>query len=169
MSHRTSVWYHHIISYHGRFARRKPLYHVLKSPNIWHGVIFSEESSFSQLSARGRIWIWKKLSQEFSKNNEQPIIKHLSFRESLGNDWNSVRSAMLERTGDINAAICCQHSERTSSHLFQSLDGWGRHIFNARLHFKLCFKSNLGVTGAKWGLSFTDRKSGTLINTPESY
>lgn len=34
VSHRTSVWYHHIISYHGRFARRKPLHHVFKSLNI---------------------------------------------------------------------------------------------------------------------------------------
>ena len=77
------------LGYKGRAVRCKPLLQpvsiarryrwakeMIKKPlDFWQAVIFSDESSFTQFSCSGHVWVWRSPDQEFWMNQLQPTVK----------------------------------------------------------------------------------------------
>ena len=68
-------------------------------------VIFSDESSFTQFSCSGRIWVWRSPDQEFWMNQLQPTVKHGGFSVMVWDIiWHDEKSELVVYEGRINSA-----------------------------------------------------------------
>ena len=105
----------------GRAARRKSLLRsaniarryrwakeMIKKPlDFWQAVI-SDESSFTQFSCSGRVWVWRSPDQEFWMNQLQPTVKLGGFSVmvwgAIWRDGKSELSIVVVCEGCINSA-----------------------------------------------------------------
>lgn len=107
------------LGYNGRAARRKPLLSAknvvnrlswaremrCKSLNFWEHVIFSDESSFHQMSTGGRVWVWRRSDQAFDLNCLQPTVKHSFSVMVWGAIWFNGRSKLIHCQGSVTSIV----------------------------------------------------------------
>ena len=79
---------------------------MIKKPlDFWQAVVFSDESSFTQFSCSGHVWVCRSPDQEFWMNQLQPTVKHGGFSIMVwGAIWHDGKSELVVCEGRINSA-----------------------------------------------------------------
>lgn len=116
-------------SMHGRVARKLPYVskanmtkrlkfyteNILKSPEYWKKILWTDESMVRLSHSHGRIYVWRRKSEEFSYKCSRPTLK------SLGNGlkfWGCISAngpgkiVILE--GKVNADLCLKLLKKNS-------------------------------------------------------
>lgn len=114
---------------HGRVARKLPYVskanmtkrlkfyteNILKSPEYWKKILWTDESMVRLSHSHGRIYVWRRKSEEFSYKCSRPTLK------SLGNGlkfWGCISAngpgkiVILE--GKVNADLCLKLLKKTA-------------------------------------------------------